>query len=116
MYYNFDYSSAIDSLDNNDLNFIHINIRSLYKNFDCLKTFLSCVPKTPDVMAITETWQQEHTKLLCSMEGYDSFHLVGTNREHGGITIFDKCELKTDSLMQFSLVNDNIEIFSTKIE
>ena len=116
-YFNFDeYSSSIDSLDNNYLNLIHINIRSLHKNFDCLKSFLSCLPKTPDIIAITETWLQEHTKHLYSMEGYDSFHLVRTNREHGGITVFAKCELKADTLSQFSFINDNIEIFTTIIE
>lgn len=116
-YFSFDeYSAAIDSLDNNYLNIIHINIRSLHKNFDSLKSFLICLPKTPDIIALTETWLQEHTKHLYSIEGYDSYHLVRTNREHGGISIFTKCELKADIITQYSFINDNIEIFSAKIE
>ena len=116
-YFNFDeYSSTVDSLDNNYLNIVHINIRSLHKNFDGLKSFLSCLPKTPDIIALTETWLQEHTKHLYSMEGYDSFHLVRNNREHGGITIFAKCEFKANTLTQFSFINDNIEICSAKVE
>lgn len=103
-------------MDNNYLNVIHINIRSLQKNFDGLKSFLSCLPKPPDIIALTETWLQEHTKHLYSMEGYDSFHLVRTNREHGGITIFAKCEFKANTLPQFSFINDNIEISTAKIE
>ena len=116
-YFNFDeYSSATASLDNTYLNLMHINIRSLQKNYDNLKSFLSCLPKTPDIIALTETWLQDHTKHLYSMEGYDSIHLVRTNREHGGITIFVKCEIKANTLPQFSFINDNIEISSVKIE
>lgn len=76
-YYNFeDYISATKSLSTNYLNILHINIRSLHKNFDVLKSFLKCLPKPPDVIAITETWLQEHTKHLDSLEGYDTYAYV----------------------------------------
>ncbi len=55
-YYNFEeYSSATESLGNNYINIIHIHIRYLHKNFYLLKSFLNCLPKLPDVIAVTET-------------------------------------------------------------
>ena len=115
-YLNFeDYISATESLCANYFNIIHINIRSLHKNFDALKAFLNCLPKPPDIIAITETWLQEHTKHLYSLEGYDSHHLVRTEREHGGISIFTNNMIKTEVLNQFCFINDNVEICTTKL-
>lgn len=61
-YFNFEgYISANESLGGKNVNIIHINIRSLRKNFDLLQSFLKCLPKPLDTVAITETWLQEHT-------------------------------------------------------
>lgn len=93
-YFNFEeYISATDVLDGNYFNVIHINIRSLRKNFDFLQSFLKCLPKPPAIIAITETWLQEHTNQLYPLEGYDSFHLVRTEREHGGISVYSNKSL-----------------------
>lgn len=116
-YYNFEeYSADTETLGNNYINIIHINIRSLHKNFDLLKSFLNCLPKLPDVIAVTETWLQETTKHLYSLDGYTSIHLTRTNKEHGGISIFTRNEIKVDVLHQFHYVDDNIEICSCKLE
>lgn len=116
-YFNIEeYTTATRSLDKNYLNIIHLNIRSLHKNFDSFKSFLSCLPKPPEVIVITETWLQLNTKHLYSLEGYDSFHLVRTNREHGGVTFFTKTELKAELLTPFSFINEDIEICTTQIK
>ena len=115
-YFNFqEYNSATDLLGKSYLNIIHLNIRSLHKNCGSLKSLLTCLPKLPDVIALTETWLQEHTKHLYSLEGYTPFHLVRTDREHGGITIYTKNVINAEVLSQFSFINRNIEISSTKL-
>ena len=75
-YYNIEeYSTETEHMGKNYLSIMHINIRSLQKNFDTLKSFLNCLPKPPDVLAVTETWLKETTKHLYSLDGYDS-HLL----------------------------------------
>ena len=55
-YYNIDeYTSAVNTNTNYYTNIIHLNIRSLSKNFDLLRSMLNCLPKHPDVIALTET-------------------------------------------------------------
>lgn len=116
-YYNFEeYTSALNPLANNYISVIHINIRSLQKNFDILKSFLNCLPKPPEVIAVTETWLQQNTKHLYFLEGYESFHLTRTVREHGGITVFTKNHMKAEPLMLYSFINENIEICTSKLE
>ena len=116
-YFSFEeYNSVTDTLGNNYLNIIHINIRSLHKNFDSLKSFLTCLPKPPDVIAVTETWLQEHTKHLYSIEHYTPIHLVRTDREHGGITIYTKDVINVEVLNQFAFINRNIEICSVRLK
>ncbi len=115
-YYNSEeYSSATESLGNNYINIIHISIISLHKNFYLLKSFLNCLPKLPDVIAVTETWLQESSKYLYSLDGYTSIHLTRTNKEHGGISVFTGNEIKVDVLHQFHYIDDGIEICSCKL-
>ena len=112
-YYNFDeYDPAINLLGDNYFSIIHVNIRSLHKNFESLRSFLTCLPKLPDAIAITETCSQDHTKHLYSVEGYSPVHLVRTNRQHGGITIYSKDMFNVEILHQFSFITRNIEIFT----
>ena len=111
-----EYNSATDSLGNNYVNIIHVNIRSLHNNFNSLKLFLSCIPKLPDVIALAETWLKEHTKHLYSIEVYTPFHLVRTDREHGDVIIYTKNVLNAKVIDQFSFVNKNIEISSSKLK
>ena len=42
-----------------------------------LKYFLL---KSPDIIAFADTWLEEHNKHLYSLEGYNSYHLVRTER------------------------------------
>ena len=115
-YYNFEeYTNAVNALENNFISIIHINIRSLQKNFDLLKSMLSCLPKLPDVIVISETWLRNSSKHLYYMDGYTAFHLVRTSKEHGGVSIYVKNEIHTDVLDQYCIVNDDIELQTIKI-
>ena len=116
-YYNIeDYCTISEPMGDNYLNIIHVNIRPLQKNLDLLTSLLKCLPKPPDVLAVSETWLKESTKHLYSLEGYISHHLVRTTREQGGITIFVKHDLAAELLNDFSYINDNIEILTTKLK
>ena len=104
-YYNIEeFSSVTEPFGKNYINILHVNIRSFQKNFDTLKSFLSCLPKPPDVLAVTETWLKESTKHLYPLDGYVSHHLVRTNRKQGGISIYTKTDLPTELINQYCYI------------
>ena len=116
-YYNIEeYSDLAESMRNNYINIMHINIRSIQKKFDALKSLLNCLPKPPDVLAVTETWLKESNKHLYSLDGYVSHHIVRTNREQGGISIYTKDDFSTELLNQYCYINENIEISTIKLK
>ena len=56
-YYNINqYISEVNTTGDRSINIIHVNVRSIHKNFDVFKTFLNSLPKLPDFIALTETW------------------------------------------------------------
>ena len=115
-YYNIEeYSLVTEPIGKNYINILHVNIRSFKKNFDTLKSFLSCLPKLPDVLAVTETWLKESTKHLYPLDGYASHHLVRTNRNQGGISIYTKTEFTIEPINQYCYINNNIEILTTNL-
>lgn len=115
-YYNIDeYTSAVNTNTNYYTNIIHLNIRSLSKNFDLLRSMLNCLPKHPDVIALTETWLNNTNKHLYQLDGYSSFHLVRTTREHGGISIFVKNDIHTHVLHDYCFINEDSELYTVKI-
>ena len=43
-------------IDEHNLTFIHLNIRSLNHNFEYLTDFLNLLTKKPEIICISETW------------------------------------------------------------
>ena len=116
-YYNLDsYTQTTHHAPLPFTNIIHVNIRSIRKNFDHLKSLLHCLPKPPDVIAVTETWLQQHTKHMYEIEGYISFHLTRTIREQGGVSIYVKQSFQSLSIQQFCTVNLSIEMCTVHIK
>ena len=62
--------NAKTSANLNCLTFLHLNIRSLNRNFDDLEILLSNIVNKFTVIGVSETWLQtsEHN---CDMEGYN---------------------------------------------
>ena len=116
-YYNIEeYCELLEPMGNYYINIIHINIRSIHNKFDTLKSWLNCLPKPPDVLALTETWLKESNKHLFSLDGYVSHHIIRTKKEQGGISIFTKNYLNVDLLNQYCYINDSIEILTIKLK
>jgi hypothetical protein len=85
------------SLDNNnrELSAMHVNIRSIYKNFDKLQILLSSFKKIPDIICISETNIREGTdnNFIPSIDGYFFIRHDGTS-SMGGVGIFVKNNLE----------------------
>ena len=72
---------------NNEFFLIHINIRSLHKNFEKLEELLVQLTKFPDSIAICET--KLSSRLNYNLNGY-SFVQNNSNTNAGGVGLFIK--------------------------
>ncbi len=92
-------TNIIATPEHNLFSLIHLNMRSLTRNYANLTNLLANVDTKFSVIGITETWLQnvEHT---CSIEGYHFVHNHRQNRIGGGVGIY------LDSNMQYRSRDD----------
>lgn len=66
---------------------IHFNSRSLYKNFEDIKEYLSKINKF-SVIAVSETWLDVDKACEVELEGYELFTKNRTNKKGGGVALY----------------------------
>ena len=76
--------------DENDFSILNLNIRSISSNIDILNSFLSTLNRQFDVLSFTESWLNETTKNLISINNYYSLHSLRPSKRGGGVSIFIK--------------------------
>ena len=108
------YNNLISTVENN-LNFLHVNSRSLQKNFDNIIAFMNSLSAFPDILTISETWLTTTNKHLYELPGYHCYHLTRTIRPHGGVSVYISNSLKSQQIQECTLINDDIEIITVKI-
>lgn len=62
------------SLNRSNLSLLHVNIRSLRKNFDKLISLLNSVNAKFDVICVSETWLDDDPNNSCYLPGYSLFN------------------------------------------
>ena len=82
-----DNSSTCVQPSENLLKLVHLNIRSLTKNFDALFEFISSLNFTPDLVCLTETRIKNQPLANITILGY-GFALVNSLGSAGGVTIY----------------------------
>ena len=90
----------------NSLNLINYNIRSFYQNSNY---FLPLVAESmPNILILSETWFTSDYQ--DNIQGYESFHVVRSNRRSGGVSVFTRNDITAKKLDRFSYASDNIEV------
>lgn len=79
--------------DNTGINIMHINIRSLSKNFDNLKLCISTMLIKPDLIICTETFKIQYPNFY-EIEGYVSHYVNSEINRNDGSCVFIKKEIK----------------------
>ena len=79
--------------DNDSLSIIHLNIRSLNKNFDKLYDFLVCLLFTLDVLCLSESRIKKQLLVNINLSGY-SFVNVDPVGNAGGVVMYVRNDLK----------------------
>jgi hypothetical protein len=79
--------------EQNPFSILHLNIRSLKRNFDDLTTLLSMIEHKFTVVALTESWLKKHNVDLFPLEGYNSEHIIRDTKIGGGSSTSSRLEL-----------------------
>ena len=66
---------------------MHVNIRSLHKNFDLLYQFIHSLQFIPQIICITETRIKYQPQINVSIPNYDFAH-VNSNSNAGGVAMY----------------------------
>ena len=103
----YDTPSLIPRLNSNELFLLHINIRSLQKNFDDLVNLISQFTVLPDIICITETRLKNNPLINISIPGYD-FVKANTSSLAGGVGMYVSSKLNFEVIAENTL-NANYE-------
>ena len=94
---------------------VHLNIRSIIKKIDQIKTLL--FNSTIDILSISETWLKPHlnTKLV-NLQGFETYRLdrrahAQSKKRGGGLLLYvnNKHSSNCESLEDLNVSNENIE-------
>jgi len=79
---------------------IHVNCRSLNKNFNELISLLNQIQITVSVICVTETWTTSSNECDYSIPGYNFFAKSRTHKSGGGVGIYVlssiQCKIRSD--------------------
>ena len=82
-----EFNSSSEKLLKNSFSILHINIRSLNKNFEKLREYLSLVKRDFSVVALTDTWCNDDKAAqssLLQLPRYTPIHQIRNNGQRGG--------------------------------
>ena len=100
-----------------DLSVLHLNIRSMSRNGDCLITHLSLLDRKFDILCLSETFVNDVTIVENFLDGYRGFHSIRDgNQARGGVAIYVKNELTTTIVPSLTVNLDFIETVFIQIE
>ena len=73
----------------NKISIMHVNSRSLFKNYDDFVVFLSCVKHKFSVIGISETWFKQTTDTrMFDIPGYSLLQVCRSNKRGGGVLLY----------------------------
>ena len=80
----------LENFQQKSFSVLHLNIRSMSKNFESFREFLDSLCFTFSAICLSETWCQPHETSNSNLQipGYVSVHQTRKNRRGGGPCIF----------------------------
>ena len=102
---------------NSGLTLLHINMRSVCKNFDKMLRFIDNINLGRVILGVTETWfTSEADRSLFSISG---FNLVNNNRQSrrgGGVALYIPSQLEYQIHHDLDIMSDHIETIFVEID
>ena len=112
-----EFSQNLNNFDKSSFSMLHLNIRSLQKNFDSLLNLLMMLQFKFKVICITETWGSDNTMNhnLFELPQYKSIHEVSRAGKGGDIAVFLYESLTFNIRHDLSANNADIEALCAEI-
>ena len=104
-------NNEISLLDEQYISLMHINCRSLNKNFDTMSEFLDLLKFKVDFILVSETWLSKGPDCLLSLGGYE-YYGKGRSSRGGGIGIYAKTTFHIKERPDLYVFNEKIFILS----
>ena len=91
--------------------FFNFNIRSFHSNGLVFEAFLNSLPGLPEILVITETWNNSNNHNLCFLDNYTCFHTyrIGSGRG-GGVSIFCLNDYHVTKVENACIINNRIQM------
>ena len=100
----------------NDINIMHVNCRSIKRNFDDFKTLLSNVDNHLTAIAVSETWLTPDVENMYNLNGYKLFCNSRLTKIGGGVALYVNSNLSSNIINDMSITSDNIETIFIQTE
>ena len=95
--------------DQASLNFLHINCRSLKKNFGPITNLLNFLSGPLSAIMVTETWLSESLQDVFTIQGYNFFSKSRCNKSEGGVGIYVNASFDCKIRLDLCYMNEYIE-------
>ena len=102
--------------EKDSFNAIHINCRSLNKNFKALENLLIFISEKLTVIAVSETWLTELSEDTFNLTGYSFVSKSRVNKIGGGVGLYIDCNLEYKLRLDISILNDYIECIFVELQ
>ena len=111
-YFNdFNFNAALNCDNRSTFSFMHVNIRSLPKNFDQMRNYLHTLHSDFSVMGLSETWLKNSDMPfnIYSIPGYQLETNNRTGRVGGGVALYISSDLHYKVRLDLSHSSDSFE-------
>ncbi|XP_065664693.1 uncharacterized protein LOC136086327 [Hydra vulgaris] len=119
IYYNPNSKIIDKGMEDNSFSMLHINIRSIQKNFESLKQFFHKIDIRFQVTCLSETWCNDvsiENNFNCQLPNYKVIHQVrALNKEGGGLCIYIKNSILFKRKPQLSSTTNDYESLCVEI-
>ena len=110
-----DFKDFIEKPVTNLFSILHLNIRSIKKNFDNFKKILCSLDFTFSVIWFSETWLDKLDSFTYDLPNYTSIHQKRSDRKGGGVSIYIHNSLNFISRPDLSINCDGIGSLTLEI-
>ena len=93
----------------NSLSLMHVNVRSVQRNYDNFESYMHSLKHSFDVVALSETWLNDVTADNFNPIGYTAENAVRQNRQGGGVSILINESLTFKRRSDLSITKDSME-------
>ena len=94
---------------------LHLNIRSIKKNFKSFKTYFSALDFTFSIICFSETWCDDLDNFIYDLPSYTSSHQKRSDRKIGGVSVYVHNSLNFKTIPELSTNFRDIESLALEI-